>query len=110
MRTHAIGLGLVVALAAVPHAQQPDLKDVLYRVGNGLGVLRGFQEEDSLMTVEYWGGGTMREVGPKDVGPVVDVKSYHAAVAYDFPGMRVSITRVPETHEIPAPSPPIAVQ
>ncbi len=45
------------------------------------------------MTVEYWGTGTMREVGPKSVGPSIGVKSYHAAVAYDFPGMRVSITR-----------------
>ena len=35
----------------------------------------------------------MREVSPKEVGPAVDVKSYHAAVAYDFPGMRVIITR-----------------
>src|SRR5919106_1995561 len=93
MRTHALALGLAVALAAAPHAQQPDLKDVLYKVGNGLGVLRGFQEEDSLMTVEYWGSGMMRELGAKTVGPAVDVKSYHAAVAYDFPGMRVIITR-----------------
>ena len=93
MRTHALAIGLAVALVAAPHAQQPNLKDVLYKLGNGLGVLRGFQEEDSLMTVEYWGSGTMRELGPKTVGPAVDVKSYHAAVAYDFPGMRVIITR-----------------
>ena len=44
------------------------------------------------MTVEYWGTGAMREVGPT-VGPLVQVKSYHAAVAYDFPGMRVDIVR-----------------
>jgi hypothetical protein len=93
MRTHAFAVAVAVALVAVPQAQQPNLKDVLYRLGNGLGVLRGFQEEDSLMTVEYWGSGTMRELGPKTVGPAVDVKSYHAAVAYDFPGMRVIITR-----------------
>jgi hypothetical protein len=93
MRTYAVAIGLAAAVAAAPHAQQPNLKDVLYKLGNGLGVLRGFQEEDSLMTVEYWGTGTMREVGPGTVGPAVDVKSYHAAVAYDFPGMRVSITR-----------------
>jgi hypothetical protein len=93
MRTHALAVAVAVACVAAPHAQQPNLKDVLYKLGNGLGVLRGFQEEDSLMTVEYWGSGTMRELGPKTVGPAVDVKSYHAAVAYDFPGMRVIISR-----------------
>lgn len=93
MRTHALAALVAVALVAVPHAQQPNLKDVLYRVGNGLGVLRGFQEEDSLMAFEFWGTGTMRELGPKTIGPSVEVKSYHASVAYDFPGMRVIITR-----------------
>jgi hypothetical protein len=93
MRTHALAIGVAAALVAAPHAQPPTLKDVLYKLGNGLGVLRGFQEEDSLMTVEYWGTGSVRELGPKTVGPVVDVKSYHAAVAYDFPGMRVVLTR-----------------
>ena len=93
MRAHAVVVAIAVSLVAAPQAQQPSLKDVLYKMGNGLGVLRGFQEEDSLMTVEYWGTGTMRELGPKTVGAPVDVKSYHAAVAYDFPGMRVMITR-----------------
>jgi len=79
--------------AVVPHAQDTNLKEVLHKVGLGLGTLRGVQEEDSLMTVEYWGTGTMREVGPKTVGPLVQIKSYYAAVAYDFPGMRVDITR-----------------
>ena len=68
-------------------------KEVLRKVGLGLGILRGVQEEDSLMTVEYWGTGTMREVGPKTVGPPVQIKSYYAAVAYDFPGMRLDMTR-----------------
>jgi len=93
MRTHALAVAIAAALVAAPQAQQPTLKDVLYKMGNGLGVLRGFEEEDSLMAFEYWGTGTMRELGPKTVGPSVDVKSYHAAVAYDFPGMRVIITR-----------------
>jgi hypothetical protein len=79
--------------AVVPHAQDTNLKEVLHKVGLGLGILRGVQEEDSLMTVEYWGTGTMREVGPKTIGPPVQIKSYYAAVAYDFPGMRVDIAR-----------------
>jgi hypothetical protein len=72
---------IAIAIAAGPaHAQAPALKDVLYKMGNGLGVLRGVQELDSLMTVEYW-------------GTAPGIKSYYAAVAYDFPGMRVDITR-----------------
>lgn len=94
MRTYAIAIGVAVALAGVvPHAQDTNPKDVLHKVGLGLGILRGFQSEDSLMTVEYWGTGTMREVGPKTVGSPVQIKSYYAAVAYDFPGMRVDIER-----------------
>jgi hypothetical protein len=94
MRPYPVGIAVALLLAAAaPQAQQPTLKDVLYRFGNGLGVLRSVQEVDSLLTVEYWGTGTMREVGPKTIGPPVQIKSYYAAVAYDFPGMRVDITR-----------------
>jgi hypothetical protein len=85
---------VAVALAGVaPHAQDTNLKEVLHKVGLGLGIIRGVQEEDSLMTVEYWGTGTMHEVGPKAAGPPVQIKSYHAAIAYDFPGMRLDLTR-----------------
>ena len=97
MRTHAItslvAAAVVVFAGVVPEAQDTNPKDVLRKVGLGLGILRGVQEEDSLMTVEYWGTGTMREVGPKTIGSPVQLKSYHAAVAYDFPGMRLDMTR-----------------
>ena len=98
MRKHATAI-LAAAAAAVafagaaPDAQSTNPKEVLHKVGLGLGILRGVQEEDSLMTVEYWGTGTMRDDGPKTVGPPVPIKSYYAAVAYDFPGMRLDITR-----------------
>ena len=101
MRTYAAVIGLVAALA-VPrlHAQQvTDLNEVLYSMANSLGMLRGVQEVDSLMTVEFWGSGTMREVGPRTVGPPVQLKSYYAQIAYDFPGMRVDITRASGTPE-----------
>ncbi|MBF8299678.1 MAG: beta-lactamase domain protein [Acidobacteria bacterium] len=98
----AIGVvaGLAVPTLALPtlQAQQvPDLKRVLYNMADSLGMLRSVQEVDSLMTVEFWGSGTMREVGPKDVGPPVQIKSYYAQIAYDFPGMRVEITRASGT-------------
>lgn len=103
VRARAGAIGVVAALA-VPtlHAQQaPDLKRVLYNMADSLGMLRSVQEMDSLMTVEVWGSGTMRQVGPKDLGPVAPIKAY-AQIAYDFPGMRVDITRASGTpaHEI----------
>jgi len=79
------------------HAQAPDLKRVLHDMANSLGMLRSVQELDSLMTVEYWGTGTMRDVGPRTVGPEVQLKSYYAQIAYDFPGMRVDMTRATGT-------------
>ena len=102
-RARAGAIGVAAALAVpVLHAQQaPDLKRVLYNMADSLGMLRSVQEVDSLMTVEVWGSGTMRQVGPKDLGPVTPIKAY-AQIAYDFPGMRVDITRASGTpaHEI----------
>ena len=94
MRAYAAAVAVAAVLAApVLHAQAPDVKDVLHKVGNGLGMLRGVQEEDSLMTVEYWGAGTMREAAGRTAGAPVQIKSYYGALAYDFPGMRVDIQR-----------------
>jgi hypothetical protein len=95
MRTYVAVIGVALALGApgVDAQQVTDLKQVLYRMANNLGMLRTVRELDSVMTVEYWATGTVREVGPKTVGPPVQVKSYYAQIAYDFPGMRVDITR-----------------
>jgi PHD/YefM family antitoxin component YafN of YafNO toxin-antitoxin module len=87
----------VALMAPTLQAQVPDLKQVLHDMANSLGMLRSVQEVDSLMTVEYWATGTMREIGPGDVGPPVQIKSYYAQIAYDFPGMRVDITRATGT-------------
>lgn len=99
MRRYAAAVGVTLALAVPPlHAQQvTDLKQVLYNMANSLGMLRTVQELDSVMTVEFWGSGSLRDVGPKTVGPQVQIKSYYAQIAYDFPGMRVDITRAPGT-------------
>jgi hypothetical protein len=95
---------VVVALALwapVLHSQQaPDLKKVLYSMANSLGMLRTVNELDSVMTVEAWGRGTLREVGPKGAGPEVQIKSFYAQIAYDFPGMRVEIVRADGQREI----------
>jgi len=102
MRTYAAAIGMTLALLAPTlQAQQvTDLKQVLYRMANGLGMLRTVREVDSLMTVEVWGRGTMREVGPKAVGPQVQLKSYHVQIAYDFPGMRVESVRATGERDI----------
>ena len=87
-------LAALLALAgAAPQAQQPALKDVLHKMGNGLGMLRGVQEEDSLMTVQFWAAGTMRDAA----GASAPLKSYYGEMAYDFPGMRVDVTRASGT-------------
>jgi hypothetical protein len=89
--------------------QVTDLKGVLYRMGGGgggfknpvgLGLHRGVQDEDSVLTVEYWGTGTLRDVGPKTIGPPVQLKSWYAQLAYDFPGMRLDIMRADRDREI----------
>jgi hypothetical protein len=104
----AIGMAILMGSPALDAQQQQvtDLKGVLYRMGGGgggfknpvgLGLHRGVQDEDSVLTAEYWGTGTMRDVGPKTIGPPVQLKSWYAQFAYDFPGMRVDITRASGT-------------
>jgi hypothetical protein len=103
MRGYTVWTVLALALLGTPalQAQQaPDLKKVLYSMANSLGMLRTPNEIDALMTVEAWGRGTMREAGPKGLGPEVALKSYYAQIAYDFPGMRVELVRADGQREI----------
>jgi hypothetical protein len=102
----------VVAASSAPSAQQPpttDLKQVLFRMAGGgggfrnplgLGLLRGNQNEDSVLAVEFWATGAMREVTAKTIGPQVQLKSVYGQIGYDFPGMRLDITRVDGQREI----------
>jgi hypothetical protein len=89
MRRYAAALGVTLAFAVPLHAQETDLKKVMYNMANSLGMLRTVNELDSLMTVEFWGSGSMRDVGPKTLGPPVQLKSVYGQLAYDFPGMRM---------------------
>jgi hypothetical protein len=95
-----IGVVLTLWAPALEAQQAPDLKKVLYSMANSLGMLRTVNELDSVMTVEAWGRGTMREVGAKGIGPEVQIKSFYAQIAYDFPGMRVEIVRADGQREI----------
>jgi hypothetical protein len=113
MRRYAAAIGMAVLMgspALVAQQQQvTDVKGVLYRMGGGgggfrnevgLGLHRGVQDEDSVLTTEYWATGTMREVGPKTIGPPVQLKSVYVQFAYDFPGMRVDMTRANGARDI----------
>ena len=113
MRRYAAAIAMaVVAASSAPSAQQPpttDLKQVLFRMAGGgggfrnplgLGLLRGNQNEDSVLSVEFWATGSMREVTPKTIGPPIQLKSVYGQIGYDFPGMRLDITRADGQREI----------
>ncbi|MGH9257117.1 MAG: hypothetical protein ACRD3C_21365, partial [Vicinamibacterales bacterium] len=112
MRRYAAAIAMAVVMAApATDAQQQttDLKQVLFRMAGGgggfrkpigLGLLRGNQNEDSVLAIEFWATGTMREVTPKGIGPQVQLKSVYGQIGYDFPGMRVDITRADGQREI----------
>ena len=87
MRTYAavIAVALTLVTPRLDAQQVTDLKQVLYRMANNLGMLRTLKELDSLMTVEFWATGTVREVGPKTVGPPVQLKSYYGAAGVRLP-------------------------
>lgn len=93
MRIPGVIALVTMTFAAPVQAQETDRQKVLYNIANSLGMLRTVNEVDTLMTVEVWGRGTMREVGPNGIGPEVPIKSFYAQVAYEAPGMRTEIVR-----------------
>jgi hypothetical protein len=74
---------------APPVKAVPDLKSTLYKMADALGMLRTRAEHDAVVTVHFWGSGTMN-VG----GQVHKVESYRGDVRYDVPGMRADYTLV----------------
>lgn len=89
MRRFLAASAIALIAAPVLHAQgAPDVKKVLYNVANSLGMLRSPAEEDSAMSIEFWGSGTM-----VDGGREYKVTKYYGQLGYDFPGMRVELER-----------------
>ena len=90
MRRVLAALAITIIAASALQAQAPaaDVKRVLYNVANALGMLRGVQEEDSVMSIEFWGSGTM-----VDGGREYRITKYYGTLGYDFPGMRVELER-----------------
>ena len=81
------------APATMPPAQPAkDLKDALYKAADGIGMLRGPQERDGIVTFEYWATGTV-DMG----GKPCQLKEYRGSVRYPAPDRR-------ETPILPVPA------
>ena len=78
----------VLPLHAQPRAAAPalaeDVRSVLFELGNSMGMLRGLQQQDSIITLEHWAAGTVTMGQQK-----FDVPEYRMSVNYAVPGMRV---------------------
>jgi hypothetical protein len=89
------GALIIGALTASPGAQQRpapdsagDVKTLLFELANSMGMLRGLQQEDSILTLEHWAKGTMT-VGQQKY----DVPEYRLSVNYSVPGIRIDVRR-----------------
>lgn len=73
---------------ATPAANPPDVKALVFELANSIGMLRGLQQEDSILTLEHWFKGTMT-VGQQRF----DVPEYRMSINYSVPGLRVDYRR-----------------
>lgn len=85
---------LAVSTRAQQRAVQPaspsDVKGLVFELANSMGMLRGLQQEDSILTLEHWAKGSMTVGGQK-----FDVPEYRMSINYGVPGMRVDLRRQP---------------
>jgi hypothetical protein len=73
---------------ATPQENSADVKTLVFDLANSMGMLRGLQQEDSILTLEHWAKGTMT-VGQQRF----DVAEYRLSINYAVPGMRVDLRR-----------------
>jgi len=96
LATAAIVTATVAAQAPQPSQTAPEAATVT-AVANALGMLRGLQLRDAILTVEYYATGSQRVFGqasrPGAPLPTLKLTSYKASIAYDAPGMRVELER-----------------
>lgn len=99
MRIAGLAIAAVMSVGALsvsPRAQQrtappdnpADVKALVFELANSMGMLRGLQQEDSILTLEHWAKGTMT-VGQQRF----DVPEYRLSINYSVPGMRVDFRR-----------------
>jgi hypothetical protein len=70
-----------------PAENAPDVKALLFELANSMGMLRGMQQEDSIITQEYWATGTVAR-GPQRL----ELSEFRMSLNYAVPGMRVDYT------------------
>lgn len=98
MRTSALVLACVAALASSTFAQggakpaenPPDIRALVFELADTMGMLRGLQQEDSILTLEQWAKGSMTMGGQK-----FDLPEHRTSINYSVPGMRVDYRRQP---------------
>lgn len=72
---------------AAPPSSNPDVKALVFELANSMGMLRGLQQDDSILTLEHWATGTMT-VGQQRF----DIPEYRLSINYAVPGMRLDFT------------------
>ena len=86
--TGALSVSTSAQQRAAGQANPSDIKGVLFQLADSMGMLRGMQQEDSILTLEHWFKGTMT-VGQQKF----DVPEYRMSVNYSVPGMRADFRR-----------------
>jgi hypothetical protein len=76
------------AQRAAPPENPADVKALVFDLANSMGMLRGLQQEDSILTLEHWAKGTMI-VGQQRF----EVPEYRVSINYAVPGMRLDFRR-----------------
>jgi hypothetical protein len=81
--------GALFAQAGVKPAENPpDVKALVFQLADSMGMLRGLQQEDSILSLEQWAKGTMTVGGQK-----YDVPEHRTSINYAVPGMRLDYRR-----------------
>ena len=89
----AVAAGTLMApVRAAPRApsqdNSADVKALVFELANSMGMLRGLQQEDSILTLEHWAKGTLTVSQQR-----FDVPDYRLSINYAVPGMRVDFRR-----------------
>jgi len=95
MRIFALLLACLVTVSpaaaqggATPAENTPDVKTLVFALADSMGMLRGLQQEDSILSLEQWAKGTMTVGGKK-----FDLPEHRTSINYAVPGMRIDFRR-----------------
>jgi hypothetical protein len=86
--TGALSISTDAQQRAAGQSNPTDIKGVIFQLADSIGMLRGMQQEDSILTLEHWLKGTMT-VGQQRF----DVPEYRLSINYSVPGMRADFRR-----------------